>query len=116
MPGERAAGPAGGSRAPAPEDSAATAGTTASRLGDTVRRRRKELSLRQADLAALAGCSERFVHTVENGKPSLRLDKLMDVLEVLGLELVVVRRRAAGASPGASASLEASASAGADDA
>jgi y4mF family transcriptional regulator len=58
-------------------------------LSSAVRRRRKEFRLRQADLAALAGCSTRFVEQVEAGKPSLRLDKLLDVLGVLGLELVV---------------------------
>jgi y4mF family transcriptional regulator len=59
-------------------------------LGEAVRRRRVALGLRQAELAELAGCSQRFVHTVEQGKPSLRLDKLLDVLEVLGLGLAVV--------------------------
>jgi y4mF family transcriptional regulator len=62
-------------------------------LGEVVRRRRAELGLRQGDLAELAGCSLRFVHTVEQGKPSLRLDKLLDVLEVLGLGLAVVPGR-----------------------
>jgi y4mF family transcriptional regulator len=73
-------------------------------LAETVRYRRKALGLRQAELADLAGCSERFVHTVENGKKSLRLDKLLDVLSVLGLDLVVVR------SQGPSGAVEASAS------
>lgn len=58
-------------------------------LAATVRRRRETLALRQADLADLAGCSVRFVHTLENGKASLRLDKVLDVLEVLGLGLSV---------------------------
>jgi y4mF family transcriptional regulator len=62
-------------------------------LAETVRRRRNELGLRQAELAELAGCSQRFVHTVEQGKPTLRLDKLLDVLEVLGLGLTVVPGR-----------------------
>lgn len=58
-------------------------------LAEAVRARRVALGLRQADLAELAGCSQRFVHTVEHGKPTLRLDKLLDLLEVLGLGLVV---------------------------
>ncbi len=62
-------------------------------LAEAVRRRRIELGLRQADLAELGGCSQRFVHTVEQGKPTLRLDKLLDVLEVLGLGLSVVPGR-----------------------
>lgn len=62
-------------------------------LGEAVRRRRHELGLRQTELADLAGCSQRFVHTVEHGKRSLRLDKVLDLLEVLGLALLVVPGR-----------------------
>jgi len=62
-------------------------------LGEAVRQRRHELGLRQSELADLAGCSQRFVHTVEHGKPSLRLDKVLDLLEVLGLSLLVVPGR-----------------------
>ena len=56
-------------------------------LAHTVRERREDLGLCQVELAVLAGCSERFVHTVEKGKPTLRLDKVLDILEVLGLDL-----------------------------
>ena len=59
-------------------------------LADAVRQRRIALSLRQTDLAELAGCSSRFIHTVEQGKATVRLDKLLSVLEVLGLGLRVV--------------------------
>lgn len=59
-------------------------------LAESVRQRRVALGLRQTDLADLAGCSTRFVHTVEQGKETVRLDKLLDVLEVLGLGLTVV--------------------------
>lgn len=58
-------------------------------LAEAVRSRRLELNLTQAEVADLAGCSQRFVHTVEQGKPTLRLDKLLDLLEVLGLGLSV---------------------------
>lgn len=49
--------------------------------------RRKELGLRQVDLAELAGVSERFVRLLESGKSSVRLDKVQPVLDVLGLRL-----------------------------
>ena len=62
----------------------------ASHLGAVVRARRVELGLKQRELAELAGCSTRFVHTVEAGKPTVRLDKLTDVLQVLGLRLAVL--------------------------
>lgn len=75
-------------------------GRSVSLLSETVRIRRKALGLRQAELADLAGCSERFVHTVENGKASLRLDKLLDVLRVLGLDLAVVLGQGGGGGKG----------------
>lgn len=64
-----------------------------SALAASVRARRLDLSLDQVELAELAGCSTRFVHSVEAGKSTLRLDKLLDVLRVLGLSLRVVRGR-----------------------
>lgn len=60
-------------------------------LGADVRQRRRALGLKQVDLAELAGCSTRFVHAVEAGKPTLRLDSLLDVLRVLGLSLRLER-------------------------
>ena len=51
--------------------------------------RREKLGLRQDELATLAGCSTRFIHTVEHAKASVQLDKLLEVLAVLGLGLVV---------------------------
>jgi y4mF family transcriptional regulator len=61
-------------------------------IGRVVRTRRRELNLRQADLAELAGCSTRFIHALEHDKPSLLLDKVADVLAVLGLRFDVVAR------------------------
>lgn len=58
-------------------------------LGRAIRARRKSLKLTQIDLSKLAGCGPDFVYDVEAGKTSLRLDKLLDVLTVLGLELVL---------------------------
>ena len=58
-------------------------------LGDAVRRRRKALKLTQAELARLAGCGPVFIFAVEHAKPTVRLGKLVDVLQVLGLELVI---------------------------
>jgi len=49
--------------------------------------------LQQAELADLAGVSVRFLHSLEHDKPSVRLDKLLDVFDVLGLELDIRLRR-----------------------
>lgn len=56
-------------------------------LAATVRQRRKALKLTQAELAELAGCGPDFLYDVERGKPTLRLDKLLQVLHTLGLTL-----------------------------
>jgi y4mF family transcriptional regulator len=64
-------------------------------LAAAARARREDLGLRQIDVADLAGVSLRFVHMLEAGKPTVRLDKVLDVLRVLGLELRVCRGTAA---------------------
>jgi len=58
-------------------------------LAAAVRLRRRALGLRQEEVADLAGCSERFVYTVERAKGSLHFAKVLDVLGVLGLGLAV---------------------------
>jgi len=54
--------------------------------GDKIRQRRRELGLAQNELAELAGVSERFVRALEHDKPSVQLDHVRAVLDVLGLE------------------------------
>lgn len=63
-------------------------------LGDEMKTQRKALNLSQLEVAELAGVSERFVRAAEQGKPSVRLDKLEAVLDALGLELRATPRRA----------------------
>lgn len=58
-------------------------------LGRTLLLRRQHLGLRQDELAELAEVSERFVRELEHGKPSVRLDKVSEVLDALGLTLTV---------------------------
>ncbi len=65
------------------------------RLAQRVRERRKSLRLTQDELADLAGCSARFVRALEGGKAGVRLDKFLDVLNALGLELALEPRRPA---------------------
>lgn len=60
------------------------------RLGEAVRRRRKALGLTQKDLAEFAGCGVVYLYMLESGKATIRMDKLMDVLAVLGLGLKLV--------------------------
>jgi HTH-type transcriptional regulator/antitoxin HipB len=64
-------------------------------LGADVRERRRALGLLQEDLADLAGTSARFIGSLENGKPTVRLDKVVAVLDALGLELRAAVRQLA---------------------
>jgi HTH-type transcriptional regulator / antitoxin HipB len=59
------------------------------RLGAAVRARRRALRLKQAELASLAGVGLAFLYELEHGKSTLRIDKVLAVLTVLGLELHV---------------------------
>jgi transcriptional regulator with XRE-family HTH domain len=61
-------------------------------LGQLVRRRRREAGVLQADAAALAGVGVRFLSELERGKESAEVGRVFQVLERLGLEVVVVPR------------------------
>ncbi|HEY4079192.1 MAG TPA: helix-turn-helix domain-containing protein [Burkholderiaceae bacterium] len=58
-------------------------------LGPVIRARRREQSLRIDDAAALSGVSVDLLSRLENGKGSVRFDKLLTVLDSLGLALVL---------------------------
>lgn len=57
-------------------------------LAAFVKQRRKLLQLSQPDLAAKAGVGLRFVRELEQGKATLRLDKVNQVLRLFGHVLV----------------------------
>src|SRR5215468_3859593 len=57
---------------------------TASAFGSLVRRRRRELKIRQAQLALATGVGRRFLIELEAGKPSCQLGRSLLVAEALG--------------------------------
>ena len=59
---------------------------TASAFGSLIRRRRKELKIRQAQLALAAGIGRRFLIELESGKPSCQLGRSLLVAQALGLK------------------------------
>lgn len=61
-------------------------------LGELVRTVRKEQGLTQLDVAGLAGLSNRFVIDLERGKETLQMQKVLDVLALLGLEVAIRRK------------------------
>lgn len=61
-------------------------------LGQLVRQVRNRQGMTQADILGLANTGNRFIVELENGKPTVRLDKVLAVLDVLGLELRVQQK------------------------
>ncbi len=61
------------------------------KLGETIRRERKSRSISQRELGDLAGTGLNLVSQIERGKETVRFDKLIAILRVLGLELVLSR-------------------------
>lgn len=53
-------------------------------LGAALRTARKQLGLTQSDLALAAGVGLRFVVDLEAGKPSVRLEQVLRVIDALG--------------------------------
>lgn len=65
--------------------------------------RRKALKLTQQQLADKVGVGLRFVRELEGGKPTLRMDKVNEVLRFFGCELGPVPIDRSGANDNASA-------------
>lgn len=56
-------------------------------LGATLRTARKQLGLTQPQLALAAGVGTRFIVDLESGKPTVRLEHVLRVMDALGVEL-----------------------------
>ena len=63
--------------------------STVRELGQVIQNTRKGQGLTQVDISGLAHTGNRFVVDLENGKPTIQMQKVLDVLGLLGLELVV---------------------------
>jgi y4mF family transcriptional regulator len=66
--------------------------TTAADIGAAVRKKRREDGLTLADAAALCGVGYRFLSDLENGKKTVQMGKVLQVLTALGLNLHITSR------------------------
>lgn len=57
-------------------------------LSQTVKKLRKEYGLTQEDLAMKSGVGLNFVRNLEQGKPTLRMDKVNQLLQLFNYTLV----------------------------
>ena len=62
---------------------------TPQHLGSFVRQTRKALRLTQPQLALASGVGVRFIVDLEAGKPTVRLENVLRVLQALGITLAV---------------------------
>ena len=58
-----------------------------------VKEKRKAVGLTQPELAEKAGVGLRFIRELEQGKESLRLDKVNQVLQLFGYEAGPVQKK-----------------------
>lgn len=58
--------------------------TSTQALGAALRKERKKHKLTQADVAFAAGVGIRFLSDLESGKPTVQLEKVLQVVAVLG--------------------------------
>jgi len=59
-------------------------------LSDFVKSKRKIMKLTQSELAQKAGVGLRFIRELEQGKKTIRLDKVNQVLHLFGYEIGAV--------------------------
>jgi HTH-type transcriptional regulator/antitoxin HipB len=69
---------------------------TSKQIGAALRRRRRTLKLRQADVGSRTRLRQATISALENGEPGTQLRTLIDVLAALDLELVIRERSRAG--------------------
>jgi y4mF family transcriptional regulator len=60
---------------------------TPQQLGTALRSARKHLGLTQPQLALAAGVGVRFIVELEAGKPTLRLENVLRVIDALGFDI-----------------------------
>lgn len=59
-------------------------------LGQALRAARKQIGLTQPNLALASGVGVRFIVDLEAGKPTLRLEHVMRVIDALGGEIQLI--------------------------
>ena len=61
-------------------------------IAEFIKNKRKEYGLTQKEFAIRSGLGLRFVRDLEQGKVTLRLDKVNDALSMFGMEAGPVRK------------------------
>lgn len=67
--------------------------TDAKSFGKAIRKRRKQLGYTQAYLSEFTGMSVSFLSDLENGKPTIELEKAIRIANLLGMDCTVMERK-----------------------
>ena len=62
-------------------------------IGRLIRMVRNEQGINQMVVAGMFGSGNRFVSDAENGKKTIQAQKLLDLLGMVGLEVVIRRKQ-----------------------
>ena len=60
---------------------------TAHLIGEVVKKTRKSMGVTQKELALTSGTGLRFIIELERGKPTCELEKVLTVLQTLGIRI-----------------------------
>ena len=67
--------------------------TDAKSCGEAIRKRRKQLGYTQVYLSEFTGMSVSFLSELENGKPTIELEKAIRIANLLGMDCPVAERK-----------------------
>lgn len=66
--------------------------TTMAEIGNLIREERVRQGLTQTDLAGISGVGITFISQLENGKVTVEMGRVLNVLTMLGINLIAERR------------------------
>jgi len=61
-------------------------------IGSLVKHKRNQLNMTQPELSAISGVGVRFISDLENGKPTMQIGKILEILHILGLDVYMSER------------------------
>ena len=61
-------------------------------ISEVVKKRRKSLGLTQSECAAMCNVGNRFFSELENGKETLHIGKVINCLQILGINISLANR------------------------
>ena len=61
--------------------------TSVKNIGLLIKEKRKKINMTQKEAASIAGVGVRFLSELENGKPTLKIDKVLNVARLFGIDI-----------------------------